>query len=96
MAKKYKLRKGIVMTAVCGEALLVATAEVREECPFTVNLTEPSVYLLSLLEAELSDEERAAKVAERFGVSEERALSEMAAFVDKMQNDYRVIVEDLK
>lgn len=95
MGKKYKLRKGIVMTTVCGETLLVATAEAREDCPFTVRLNEASVYLLSLLETELSEEERAAKIAEHCGISLQKATSDMAGFMNTMLNDYRVIVEDL-
>lgn len=95
MGKKYKLRKGVVMTTVCGETLLVATAEVREECPFTVRLNEASVYLLSLLESELSDEERTKKITQHCGISEEKAMSDMASFMNTMLNDYRVIVEDL-
>lgn len=93
MANKYKLREGVVLTTVCGETLLVSTRKVRNKCPRTLHLDEVAKCFLSLIESTADKQEIAAKISERFNVTEELALKNIDSFISTMEG-YGVIVAE--
>lgn len=94
MAKKYKLRDGIVQTTVCGETLLVATRQLRGECPYTLHLDESAVYLLSLLESGTDEHEMIAEISTHFCVGENCAAENLKNFVDVMEGYGCIVAEE--
>lgn len=94
MGKRYKLRKGIVKTTVCGETLLVATREIRGTCPYTLHLDSAAIYLLALVESESDESRMIADITEHFGVTEEIALKNLTCFIDQMEAYGCIVPED--
>lgn len=47
---KYKTRKGIVLTSVCGQYILVAAKKARENCPYLTQINETAAFCWRLLE----------------------------------------------
>ncbi len=42
---RYKTRRGVIHTAVCGVQLLVAAGEVQKECPYVTEINDTSAFL---------------------------------------------------
>ncbi len=42
---RYKTRHGVVLTAICGEHVLVAASEAQKLCPYVTELNETSAFL---------------------------------------------------
>ncbi len=42
---RYKTRPGVVLTAICGEHVLVAAAAIRDLCPYVTEINETSAFL---------------------------------------------------
>ncbi len=42
---RYKTRPGVVLTAICGKQILVATKTARESCPYVTEINETSAFL---------------------------------------------------
>ena len=42
---RYKTRPGVVLTAICGEHVLVSAAALRDLCPYVTELNETSAFL---------------------------------------------------
>ena len=47
---KYRTRTGIVLTSVCGQHVLVAAKEARENCPYVTKINETAAFCWRLLE----------------------------------------------
>lgn len=46
----YKTRKGIVLTSICGQYVLVAAKKARENCPYVTQINETAADCWRLLE----------------------------------------------
>ena len=42
---RYRTRPGIVLTAICGEYVLVAASAAQQHCPYVTELNETSAFL---------------------------------------------------
>ena len=42
---RFKTRHGVVLTAICGEHVLVAASEAQKLCPYVTELNETSAFL---------------------------------------------------
>ena len=42
---RYQTRHGVVLTAICGEHVLVAASEAQKLCPYVTELNETSAFL---------------------------------------------------
>lgn len=42
---RYRTRPGIVLTAICGEYVLVAASAAQQYCPYVTELNETSAFL---------------------------------------------------
>ena len=47
---KYKTRTGIVLTSICGQHVIVAAKEARENCPYVTKINETAAFCWRLLE----------------------------------------------
>lgn len=63
---KYRLRDGIVLTAICDQHLLVAAEEARNDCPYVTRINETASYILKRLQEGYSGESLYAKICEDF------------------------------
>lgn len=79
--RKWKTRPGIVLTCVCDEPMLVATAEARGLCPYVKQLNSTGAYYWSLLEKGLGLEEMASEASAAYGVPQERILPGLEAYI---------------
>lgn len=94
MAKRFKLRAGVVPVTICGETVLVAGREARGKCPYTMHLVEPSVFYFDLMNKGLSDKEMVAEVAAHCGFEMERAEKEVIDFIQMLDGyDYLISEE---
>ena len=74
---RYKARRGVVLTTVCGEHLLVAVKGLKDVCPFVTTLNESSAFLWKRLETGASEEELLAAVAEEYEVEDSESARAM-------------------
>lgn len=70
---KYKICPGIIHESICGEELLLATAEARGKAPMVRWLNESSVYLWRLIENGESESEIIAHVVKDYGIKHDEA-----------------------
>lgn len=94
MAKKYRLRDGIVRTTVCGETLLIATRAIREICPNSVHLEPPAVFFLELVLTGMEEKSMIEEVAAHFNVSEECAKKNLNDFIAQLENFGCIVAEN--
>ena len=94
MAKRFKLRAGVVPVTICGETVLVAGREARGKCPYTMHLAEPSVFYFGLMNKGLSDKEMVAEVVAHYSFEMEHAEKEVVDFIQMLEGYGYLISED--
>lgn len=47
---EYKIRKGVILSEICGEYVLVAAKELLDICPYVSQINESSAFLWKQLE----------------------------------------------
>ena len=83
---RYKARRGVVLTTVCGEHLLVAVKGLKDVCPFVTTLNESSAFLWKRLENGASEEELLTAVAEEYDVEDMTSVRKMIEnFLEQMR-----------
>lgn len=82
---KYQIQSGVVLTEVCGEFLLVATAQARGKVAHARGLNRTGAYFWSLLEQGLDSK----KIAEQAAAAYQRPMEEVApvlqGFLDTLE-----------
>lgn len=53
----YVLRKGIILTEICDQYLLIATKTAREYCPYILHINESAAFIYKQLENGLNIDE---------------------------------------
>ena len=96
MAKRFKLRAGIVPVTVCGETILVTGREARGKCPYTLHLAEASAYYLSLIEKGMSDDEMIAEAAAHYNLDAASATEKINGFIAMLDGYGYLVPEDCK
>ena len=94
MAKRYRLRTGVVSVTVCGETILVAGREARGKCPYTLHLSEASAYNMSLMEKGLSDSEMTAEAVAHYNIDAEAASKIIHEFIAMLSGYGYLVAED--
>ncbi len=85
--ERYKARSGIVLTAVCGEHLLVATKKRTDECPFMTALNDSGAFLWKQLLDGATEEELLAAVAQEYEVEDPASLRKLIQGFLKQMRD---------
>ena len=81
----YKTRKGVVMTGICGEYLLVAAASVRDMLPHVTQINESSAFLWRLLENGADEDSLQNAVAEEYEIDDPgEAKAAIRTLLDQM------------
>ncbi len=62
----YKTRPGVVLTAICGEHVLVAASAAQQYCPYVTELNETSAFLWRKLSSGASLESLMAALGEEY------------------------------
>ena len=84
---RYKTRRGVVLTSVCGEYLLVAVKGLSGVCPFVTTLNESSAFLWKRLENGAAEEELLAAVAEEYDVEDMASVRKLIQDFLKQMRD---------
>lgn len=72
----YNVREGIVLTSICGQHLLVACAEARKYCTYTLEVNETAAFIWNMIVIGMSKEEMAHQLAEEYEIPEGVNVSE--------------------
>ena len=81
----YRTRKGVILTEVCDQYLLVSAEMIREYCPYVTQLNETSAFLWRQLEQGASMEQLQAAVAAEYEVDDPGTVREaIQAFLQQM------------
>ena len=81
---QYRTRPGVVLTAVCGEHLLVATRSARGKVPYIRMINEAAAYLWPMLAQQDSPDEILRRICADYDIPAEQARTALQAFVDSM------------
>ena len=68
--QRYKTRPGVVLTAICGEHLLVAARSVRDSVPYLTQLNESAAFLWKQLEQGADEDALLAAVLEEYEIAD--------------------------
>lgn len=66
---EYRIRRGVVLTTVCDESMLVATGEARGKVPYVNKINKPGAYFWRMMDEGLEVESICARTAAECGVS---------------------------
>ena len=80
-----KIKEGFVMRDVLGKTLVVPTEEAGESVKGVIRLNATGKFIWTAVEEGKTAEEIAAMMAAAYEVSEEKALEDVKAFVEKMK-----------
>ena len=64
----YQTRKGIVLTTVCGQYVLVAAKRARENCPYITEINETAADCWRRLEQGCSQDQLVSHLAELYEI----------------------------
>ena len=81
----YKTRKGIVLTSICGQYVLVAAKKARENCPYVTQINETAADCWRLLENGSTSEALAAHLLEEYDAEDASLVKED---VDRLLETY--------
>lgn len=90
---KYRKQAGIIMETICGQSLLIATAEARKYCPYLTQLDESSAFIWRMIEDGCTTEEMIPRIIDEYGISEKEAEGGLTAFLDGMEKNKFIIRE---
>ena len=71
---KYFARKGIILTDVAGEHILVSARHLRDEVPYITVLNDTSAFCWRYLAEGTDEDELCARLQEEFEVDDEELL----------------------
>ena len=81
----YKTRRGVVLTCICGEYLLVAAKSLSDQVPFATQINESSAFLWRSLEEGADEEALSKAVLEEYEIDDPAAAkAAIRAFLDQM------------
>ena len=92
--ERYKTRRGVVLTSICGENILVAAKELRKYCPYVSNLNETSAFLWQKLIDGATEDELMDAVCEEYEIDDpDGARQAVKAFLAQMLELNYITVE---
>jgi hypothetical protein len=82
---RYKTRPGVVLTAICGEYVLVAASAAQEHCPYVTELNETSAFLWERLRRGADLEDLMTALGEEYELDDPEAVRQAVdAFLQQM------------
>ena len=82
---RYKTRPGVVMTAICGEHVLVSARSIRELCPYVTELNETSAFLWRQLKSGASLDDLMTALDQEYELDDPAAARQaVEAFLQQM------------
>lgn len=77
--QRYITRPGIILTSICGEYFLVATAENLPHCPYITELNETSAFMWKQLQKTADMKTLMEAVEEEYEVDDKEVLEQSIA-----------------
>lgn len=91
---RYKTRKGVILTEICGEQLLVAAHSLKDICPFVTVVNETSAFLWKRLQNGASAGDLEHAVMQEFEVEDPSAICGLIeTFLRQMLEIHYIIAE---
>lgn len=93
---KYRTRTGIVLTSVCGQHVLVAAKEARENCPYVTKINETAAFCWRLLENGSTCSQLADRLMEEYDAEDISMVKDDVnrMLEDFLEEDYLVQMEE--
>ncbi len=94
--EKYRLRKGVILTEICGEYLLVASPKARPYCKKVKKINKTAGRLLQLMgQSSFTVEDMVLLICEEYQVDNEGGvLRDMELFLESLRENGYVLKED--
>ena len=81
---KYEMRKGVVLTRVCGQNILVATRAAWDKCPYTLTLSALRGAFWQGLSLGMTEDEIIEELLTKTRIRETALRKQFHAFLDDM------------
>ena len=92
----YYRRKGVILTKICDEFLLVASEQAREECPYVKQINQTAAFLWEELTDRISFEQMMKSLKDRYEISDMSSAREQTKmFIDVMIKNGYIIAEEI-
>ena len=92
---RYKTRPGVVLTAICGEHVLVAAAAIRDLCPYVTEINETSAFLWERLRHGADLDDLMAAIGEEYELDDLAvARNSVETFLSQMLEMHYLIPEE--
>ena len=92
---RYKTRKGIVMTSVCGQYILVSAKMAREHCPYITQINVTTAICWKLLEEGSTADELAQHILKEFEVEDtSRIKGDISGLLEQLLEGGYIIETD--
>ena len=83
----YTIRKGVLLTSICGEYLLVADRDARRNCPYVRRINETAAFLWKRLEDSASETDLIQALIDGYGISEYDAKSAVEGYLGQLDRN---------
>lgn len=87
----FTIQPGVVLRELCGEPLLISTAEAKKLCPAMCQLNETGAFFWKLLEQGFGEEEMIARTVQEFEVEEAHVREVLPAFFAQLAQQHFLI-----
>lgn len=87
-----KIKEGFVVRKIIDTIVAVPTGDLLKEASGIITLNESGRFLWELLETETTEEELVEKLIEKYHVDEERAKTDVQAFLNALR-EKEIIIE---
>ena len=82
---KYRTRKGIVLTSVGGQQVLVSAASLHDEIPYVTNVNDTAAFCWEVMAEGATEDELVDRVTEEFDVHDpELVRSDISGMVRQL------------
>jgi len=90
---KRSVRKGVVLTEICGEYYLAAGKEARQICPYIVQINSSAALIFRSIQDGLNEEEIYKRIIDEYEPEDQMDLHEMIRECLQQFHDMGYIVE---
>ena len=92
--RESRTRKGVLLTQICGQYLLVADRNARKICPYVRHVNETGALIWKMLESGAEDEAIIISLKESYDLPEEEAASAVGFFLEQLTSSGYLKTED--
>ena len=90
----YSTRKGVLLTNICGEYLLVADREARRYCSYVRRVNDTAAFLWKRLEGCASETDLILALIKEYGISEGDAQSAVKGYLEQLDRNGYLLTEE--